>query len=108
MKLFQLYPKALAHLTCKSPDTKERKGLGTSPFGPTGLSTVPIPCVSSVFLKSNAVRRLGPIGQLGRRLRRFIQRTLRRALAARSVLRFPFSVLRGGASRPYSHSQVER
>ncbi len=33
-------------------DTKERKGLGTSPFGPTGLSTVPIPCVSSVFLGS--------------------------------------------------------
>ena len=41
MKLFQLYPKALAHLTCKSPANrefstktrKERKGLGTSPFG---------------------------------------------------------------------------
>ena len=30
---------------------KERKGLGTSPFGPAGLTTVPIPCVSLVFLE---------------------------------------------------------
>ena len=58
MKLFQLYPKALAHLTCKSPfheDTKERKGLGTSPFGPPGLTTVPIPCVSGVFREASSV-----------------------------------------------------
>ena len=27
-------------------DTKGRKGPGTSPFGPAGLTTVPIPCVS--------------------------------------------------------------
>ena len=27
-------------------DTKARKGLGTSPFGPAGLTTVPIPCSS--------------------------------------------------------------
>ena len=33
-------------------DTKERKGLGTSPFGPVGLTTVPIPCASDVFLES--------------------------------------------------------
>ena len=26
----------------------ETQGMGTSPFGPAGLSTVPIPCVSSV------------------------------------------------------------
>ena len=29
-------------------DTKERKGLGTSPFGALRLTTVPIPCVSVV------------------------------------------------------------
>ena len=29
-------------------DAKGRKGLGTSPFGPSGLTTVPIPCVSLV------------------------------------------------------------
>ena len=28
-------------------DAKGRKGLGTSPFGPSGLSNVPIPCVSA-------------------------------------------------------------
>ncbi len=32
-------------------DAKDRKGLGTSPFGPMGLTTVPIPCGSSVFPK---------------------------------------------------------
>ena len=31
---------------------RERKGLGTSPFGAKRLTTVPIPCVSHVFLRN--------------------------------------------------------
>ena len=47
-------------------NTKGRKGLGTSPFGPAGLSTVPIPCVSVGFLEKQANRRCRsvPTGRL--------------------------------------------
>ena len=38
----------------------------------------------------------------------FGQRLVRRALVARSVLRSPFSVLRGGASRPFRDPIVVR
>ena len=73
---------------------KERKGLGTSPFGPVGLTTVPIPCVSIVFLERPRRR--------FRRCRRF--RTAANAASHNaqpvapqgrslfSVLRSPFSV----------------
>ena len=72
---------------------KERKGLGTSPFGPVGLTTVPIPCVFVVFLESAAqeiqeIQEIQDGGFAGR------------ALAARSVLCSPFSVLRGGTAAP--------
>ena len=70
---------------------KERKGLGTSPFGPAGLTTVPIPCVSLVFLE---------------RPRRRFRRCRRFRTAASPVARLPrvlFSVLRSlfsGAAQP--------
>ena len=35
---------------CFHEDTKERKGMGTSPFGALRLTTVPSPCVSVTFL----------------------------------------------------------
>ena len=57
-------------------DTKLRKGLGTSPFGPPALTTVPIPCAPSSLGKP----------------------PLRRPLVGRSVLRSPFSVLRGASA----------
>ena len=39
---------------CFHEDTKERKGLGTSPFGPSGLTNVPSPCVSLASWESQA------------------------------------------------------
>ena len=45
-------------------DTKERKGLGTSPFGPPGLTTVPIPCVSADFLEASMPCRETQISQI--------------------------------------------
>ena len=49
-------------------DAKGRKGLGTSPFGPAGLSTVPIPCGAFVFpscvLRAAARPQLQPICEL--------------------------------------------
>ena len=75
---------------------KERKGLGTSPFGPVGLTTVPIPCVSLVFLESAAqeiqeIQEIQDGGFAGR------------ALAARSVLRSLFS---GAAQPPHWVSDI--
>ena len=36
MKLFQLYPKALAHLTCKSPDSLQARANTQSVSQPPG------------------------------------------------------------------------
>ncbi len=58
---FFVFPTLFLH-----ENTKGRKGLGTSPFGPAGLSTVPIPCVSVGFLEKQANRRCRsvPTGRL--------------------------------------------
>ena len=58
--------------TFSTKTRRERKGLGTSPFGALRLTTVPIPCVSC--FRGIAVGPIGRIGQLGRRLRRSTQR----------------------------------
>ena len=58
---------------------KERKGLGTSPFGPSGLTTVPIPCVS-VFSQEVPKRPR-------RRCRRF--RRFRTAADAAGIMTLP-------------------
>ena len=57
MKLFQLYPKALAHLTCKSPDRIDiarLKSLSTRvPFAEMLLRTIEI---TSTFSEETRIR----------------------------------------------------
>ena len=56
---------------------KERKGLGTSPFGALRLTTVPIPCVSIILEMRSSLDYASPVARLSRVLF--------------SVFRFPFS-----------------
>ena len=63
-------------------DTKLRKGLGTSPFGPAGLTAVPIPCAPVVSWKAAP-----PSPHRGAPASPVRQCLAHRALVARSVLR---------------------
>ena len=76
-------------------DTKERKGLGTSPFGPSCLTTVPIPCVS-VRVAGNAHMCTEDSGGAGASLRATggnVQWTSAYPSRACRAFRSPFSVL---------------